>query len=192
MFQVKKGTQEKVLLTIRDAKDAVKEPVFIKEIEWELGQYGEQMKIVVSVAGSEVTKWYAKDNDNKTEEKQIKSLISIFLNIAHRFINKDDFELKSEDFEGAVKELASKTKDKWATTPLRAMFGFNKKGFVELRKFAPIFEDISIPREETKLIAGEWDVVVAPVKAIANTNPDIEDDIDDDIKIDPLTDELPF
>jgi hypothetical protein len=176
MFQIKKGTEEKVNLTIKDVKDAVKDNVIIKEISWEEGQYGEQMKLIVSVAGSEVTKWYAKDNQNKTEEKQAEALIKIFLNIGHRFIAKEDFELTATDFKGAVEELASKTKDKWATTPLRAMFGFNKKGFVELRKFAPIFEDMSIPRADTKLIAGQYDVVVAPVKSSALPDVEIEDD----------------
>jgi hypothetical protein len=172
MFTIKKGTEEKVNLTIKDAKDAVKDNVVIKEISWEEGQYGEQMKLVVSVAGSEVTAWYGKTAQNKSDEDQAKKLLKIFLNIGHRFINKEDFELTATDFKGAVEELEAKTKDKWTTTPLRAMFGYNAKGFVGLRKFAPIFEDMSIPREATKLIAGQYDTVIAPIKASAL--PDIE------------------
>ena len=167
-------------LTIKNADDAIKEGVKVISITHEIGQYGTQMKVVVSCQGAEVTQWYSAPSEElaakkpkRTMEVQNTAVESLLKSIGICFDPNFAFE-NVETFEEAVDELVKQTKDKWATIELRAKFVYNKKGYISLPYHPKFLENSSIARKDTKLaVDPKFDIIVPPVvnRAVDSEDP---------------------
>ena len=157
-------------LTIKNADDAIKEGVKVVSITHEIGQYGPQMKLVVSCQGAEAIQWYAAPseelaakNPKKTMEVQAAGVSSLLASIGWCFDPNFKFE-NVDTFEEAINELVKQTKDKWATTELRAKFVYNKKGYISLPLWPKFLENSSVARKDTDLkVNPKFDTIVPPI-----------------------------
>ncbi len=98
-------------------------------------------------------------------DKKAAQFNRIAMNIARRYLSKTYFVPNSTSFaDFCTKLIADVTATDYATKPVRCMVVYNDGGYPTLRGFSPIFEDMSVPKEESLLkVNPRFDTVARPV-----------------------------
>ena len=190
MFKITKDTKEETgqkFFAIDSIKDFVQEDCFITDMIVEEGQYGTQLKVTVGKEGASTSGWLAKKPEADvtlpsgkvlTNEAQIKNASSTIAHICRKYLG-EDLVVEGTTFEEVCNSMIAQTKDKWATTPLRVKFMLKATGkgnFANLAKYLPIFENMSVDKEKSKLKITLTDK--AAFNAATGIIPDTDDVLD--------------
>lgn len=100
----------------------------------------------------EMGKGFIAEGDAETLKNQINKINRVFKNLTTRF-QDENFEIESETWDNYLDQVidAVKKSPNWQNKELRVKVVLNNKGYPTLPSSAPIFEDASVPIEESKL-----------------------------------------
>lgn len=151
---------------------AIQENIFFEDFKVENWEGKEEAYLEVTVRNAQgqtcnrrystpkIDGTYVKDAEGlkKANDKMLK----ICKNITTKVLG-DAASIKGKDF----KELwinmitAIKAKPGWNKVALRAVFNHDKSGYTKLRAFSPIFELMTVPKDQSGLKLGDYDNFIA-------------------------------
>ena len=125
---------------------------------------------------------YGPKNETELNEAHVK-FSKLCKNISTQYLGRA-YEIPAQpDFESFVKKMISDIGNKINNVTLRGVLVWNTRGFITLRAFSPLFEQMDVPLEQSQLKIWKNEVVNQPA-------PKSQAEIEGSIA--PTTDDLPF
>ena len=158
---------------------AIAEGRFVKEIKFveAEGDKNAYFEVVVEDKFGKTAnkRWYEPNVDGtyvKNEadlKKAVEKFNKVIANLSRRFLGESYKPQGVTDFKSLCNIVIRDIGEKYANKELRIKVILNKDDFPTLPAYAPIFEDITVPANQTKLQITKYDNVVS-----ANIKPDAD------------------
>lgn len=156
-------------------KVGIQENLEVKEIKFNPAEGALPSSLEITLVqkaedGSEVTasrKYFEPSlgEYNKTEEELEKArtkFSKIVKNFSTKFLG-EQYEIPVQpSFEAFCKKAVADIGVRYKGVKVRGVIVYNNAGFPTLRAFSPVVELMSVPKEQSKLKLGDYDLVVAP------------------------------
>jgi len=178
MYSISEKTQsEKGSSKFFDA--GIIEGVFIESLSYEKSDAGyESLNVVIKNSdGTTLQQKYFEPKEGMytdTKEKlqlEVERFCGVMKNIASKFLGEDYVLAGKKTFKEFVESVLKDIGKKYEGVELRTKLTYDKKGYLKLPKYAPVFELTTL--EKTNFFIGKKDVLERPVKPDAEIQEEI-------------------
>lgn len=97
------------------------------------------------------TEWEPTDKDETRLNQKITNQIKRIKHIAKRYMPEDSFDINASDFEGFALKTIQLFGDKFKGVKVRVKVVYSNSNYTSLPNYVPFIENMSVPKEETKL-----------------------------------------
>ena len=168
-------------ITVTSKEDAIQENIYFEDFKVEKWEGKDDAYLEVTVRndkGQTANRRYTEPKIDGTiikDEAGLKKATDKFLKISKNIATKvlgENAAVKGNNWFELWTNLVNSIKAKpgWNKVPMRAVFVHDNNGYTKLRTFSPIFELMSVSKENSQLKVGDYD------KFVARVNPSTEND----------------